>query len=263
MANTTRRPFALWVIFGALVYTGATVIVLLLEGSFTGAPPTDPTLLPFLILAIILAVAGVTALTGKRWALVFALILAAVFLALNVLTSPGILTQPANPIFWIFISGIPALILALVFTVGSLRNLETGLEKKPYLATPHSAGGLLTVGLVGFAVGAVLVSVMVGPLVATILEDVGTPFDVSIVRNAALPNTPEAYLPGTVTIAAGTTLTWLNSDTQVHTVTSDTGLFDSGDLQPGQRFSYTFTEAGTYGYFCTPHPWMTGTVIVE
>jgi plastocyanin len=40
-------------------------------------------------------------------------------------------------------------------------------------------------------------------------------------------------------------------------------MFDSGDIAPGETFSYTFTEAGTFDYFCTPHPWMMGTVIVS
>ena len=72
-----------------------------------------------------------------------------------------------------------------------------------------------------------------------------------------------AYAPVTITIKVGTTVTWTNKDSVRHTVTSDTGLFDSGLFGKGESFSYTFTETGTFTYFCTPHPYMKGTVIVE
>lgn len=72
-----------------------------------------------------------------------------------------------------------------------------------------------------------------------------------------------AYVSATVTIKAGTTVTWENKDKVQHTVTSDSGLFDSGLLAKGVAFSYTFTEPGTYTYHCAPHPNMKGTIIVE
>ena len=72
-----------------------------------------------------------------------------------------------------------------------------------------------------------------------------------------------AFNPASLTVKVGTTVKWTNSDSVAHTVTSDTGLFDSGDLSQGQSFSYTFTTAGTYPYHCTPHhAKMAGTVIV-
>jgi plastocyanin len=73
-----------------------------------------------------------------------------------------------------------------------------------------------------------------------------------------------AYQPATVTIQVGDTVTWTNLDSAAHTAT-DTGsgaLFD-GVMSTGESFSYTFTRAGTFDYFCTFHPEMTGTVIVE
>jgi len=48
-----------------------------------------------------------------------------------------------------------------------------------------------------------------------------------------------------------------------HTVTSTTGLFDSGILNPGQTWSYTFVQAGVYNYYCTLHSWMKGNVTVK
>lgn len=65
-------------------------------------------------------------------------------------------------------------------------------------------------------------------------------------------------------IKAGTTVTWTNSDSQVHTVTSeDAKLFNSGSIFPKGTWSYTFTKTGTYGYACSIHPNIKGKVIVE
>jgi plastocyanin len=72
-----------------------------------------------------------------------------------------------------------------------------------------------------------------------------------------------AFSPATLTITAGDTVTWTNQDTTTHTATSNTGVFDSGDLDPGDAFSFTFTTPGTYEYHCTPHPTMTGQIVVQ
>ena len=72
-----------------------------------------------------------------------------------------------------------------------------------------------------------------------------------------------AFSPATLTITAGDTVTWTNSDQVVHTATSTTGAFDSGDLAQGESYSLTFTTPGTYAYLCTPHPTMTGQIVVQ
>jgi amicyanin len=71
-----------------------------------------------------------------------------------------------------------------------------------------------------------------------------------------------AFSPATLTITAGDTVTWTNGDPIVHTATSTTGAWDSGDLEQGASYSFTFTEPGTYDYLCTPHPSMTGRIVV-
>ena len=72
-----------------------------------------------------------------------------------------------------------------------------------------------------------------------------------------------AFNPPNATVAAGTTVTWVNNDQAPHTATADDGTFDSGTLQPGQSFSFTFDKAGTYAYHCNIHPDMTATVTVS
>ena len=66
-----------------------------------------------------------------------------------------------------------------------------------------------------------------------------------------------------VTVRPGTTVTWVNHDDDVHTVTSTTDVFKSPGLDTDESYSYTFTTQGTYTYFCTLHPLMTGKVVVR
>jgi plastocyanin len=72
-----------------------------------------------------------------------------------------------------------------------------------------------------------------------------------------------AFSPATITVSVGTTVTWTNNDATIHTVTSNTGLFESGQLSKGSHFSHTFSTAGTFAYHCSIHPEMTGTVKVQ
>ena len=91
---------------------------------------------------------------------------------------------------------------------------------------------------------------------------------VALHPDAPLPDTgsvsiiDKSFRPGTIAIATGGTVEWANDDGEAHTVTATDGGFDSGILNGGGTFSQTFTEAGSYPYFCAIHPEMTGTVTV-
>ena len=71
------------------------------------------------------------------------------------------------------------------------------------------------------------------------------------------------FAPDRLIVKAGTTVTWRNEDDIPHTVASETRLFKSSALDTDDTFSFTFTEPGSYAYFCSLHPRMTGTVVVE
>jgi plastocyanin len=71
-----------------------------------------------------------------------------------------------------------------------------------------------------------------------------------------------AFEPATLEIPVGTTVVWTNGGSAPHTVTSDTGAFDSGRLDPGGTFSMTFDTPGTYAYHCEFHPNMQATIVV-
>jgi amicyanin len=73
-----------------------------------------------------------------------------------------------------------------------------------------------------------------------------------------------AFHPAEIRIRVGTVVTWTNSDVVAHTATATNpqGAFNSGNLNHGQSYSFTFDTAGTYDYFCSYHPFMTGKIIV-
>ena len=96
----------------------------------------------------------------------------------------------------------------------------------------------------------------------------GTP---SITANTAQPPPAAAevridnfsFAPQTLTVAVGTTVTWTNHDDIPHTVVSTDSVFKSKVRDTDETFSYTFDKAGTYPYYCTIHPKMTGKVVVQ
>src|SRR6266852_8286024 len=72
-----------------------------------------------------------------------------------------------------------------------------------------------------------------------------------------------SFGPETLTVTVGTTVTWSNRDDIPNTVVSTDGVFKSKVLDTDEKFSYTFGKAGTFPYFCSIHPKMTGKVIVQ
>lgn len=107
---------------------------------------------------------------------------------------------------------------------------------------------------------------------------------VIIPMGAANPNfdtpTLQWFAPSVITVKEGDTVTWVNNDTEIHTITSGKGitraqfatsnsigtpdgLFASEPFKPGESWSYTFTKAGIFHYYCSIHPWMNGAVVVS
>jgi plastocyanin len=73
------------------------------------------------------------------------------------------------------------------------------------------------------------------------------------------------FSPEKITIAAGTTIEWVNTGKDVHTVTDKNKSWDSGNLKPGEKFAHRFDEKGTFQYICSPHEeiGMIGTIVVK
>jgi plastocyanin len=71
-----------------------------------------------------------------------------------------------------------------------------------------------------------------------------------------------AFVPAVIRVRAGTTVSWRNEVDIPHTVTGSGGSWDSGVIQPGGSYSRKFDATGTFGFYCVPHPEMTGSVVV-
>jgi plastocyanin len=100
-------------------------------------------------------------------------------------------------------------------------------------------------------------------LIAALTAAILLPFGATRAEDAAVKIDNFAFSPPSLTVKAGTTVTWRNKDDSVHTVTSTTRMFKSKALDTDDAFSFTFTEPGTYAYFCSLHSYMTGTIVVE
>ena len=71
------------------------------------------------------------------------------------------------------------------------------------------------------------------------------------------------FTPMSITVKAGSTVTWVNRDDEPHSVVSDTGQFRSGAVDTGESFAYKFDKPGTYHFSCSIHPRMIGTIVVQ
>ena len=92
-----------------------------------------------------------------------------------------------------------------------------------------------------------------------------TPVDAAPTEANAVNINNFAFSPKELTVAVGTTVTWINKDEEPHTVTNagSPPAFKSAALDEGDKFSFTFTKPGTYRYFCSVHPFMVATVVVK
>jgi plastocyanin len=93
---------------------------------------------------------------------------------------------------------------------------------------------------------------------------------VTIAAGSSVPSNAKFYEPETQTVSKGTTVTWTNADSTLHTVTSGSAEagnsgteFDSSYLAAGKTFQHPFSTAGTFDYYCTLHPFMKGKVVVN
>ena len=107
-------------------------------------------------------------------------------------------------------------------------------------------------------------------LIAAALGAAAAPLVATIILPAGAQNAPVAvgidnftFNPQTLTVKAGATVTWTNKDDIPHTVAAVNKEFRSKALDTDDAYTFTFTTPGTYAYFCSLHPHMTGTIVVE
>lgn len=124
---------------------------------------------------------------------------------------------------------------------------------------------ILGLGLIGILVGGAIAGEFVlnlQPQLATGTAAAGS----VIMPDGVGSNTALNFSPARVVVIIGQngTVTFSNKDAAVHTVTATDGSFNSGDIKPGDSWTYTFSTAGTFSYYCIYHSsWMKGTIVVE
>ena len=118
----------------------------------------------------------------------------------------------------------------------------------------------------GRRIGLVLGAVGVTAVLATTLPELTTAGEavVAAATNAATVNIDNfAFAPSTLTVTAGTTVTWKNEDDSPHRIGDKNGTFKSAALDTDDTFSHTFAAPGEYPYICTIHPYMVGKIVVK
>jgi plastocyanin len=112
-------------------------------------------------------------------------------------------------------------------------------------------------GLASLALPAVMAMLLMMPVTASAGSDK------TAAASAEVKIDNFSFGPQILTTPVGTTVTWTNRDDIPHTIVSTDGLFESKVRDTDETFAYTFTKAGTYTYFCSVHPKMTGKIIVQ
>jgi len=176
-----------------------------------------------------------------------------IYEAMSAVTIPGEFVSATT--------AVPVLLAVLVYSVlGARMTWKKGAALKTPRMMPASS--LVILLLLGFIFGALTVGSIAGQTESRLISS-SAGGDITIVQGAGSQNNGQFYTPASFTVKAGTTVTWVNKDGTVHTVTSQgNSLFDSGNVPTGGVFKFTFAQAGTYQYYCTIHPWMKGTIVV-
>lgn len=112
-------------------------------------------------------------------------------------------------------------------------------------------------------IAGLVMPVMIGMLLLFVGSSRVTASSQPSATNVAVKIDNFVFGPQAITVPVGTTVTWTNSDDIPHTAVSTDGVFKSKVMDTDEKFSYTFTKAGTYTYYCSVHPKMTGQVVVK
>jgi len=220
--------------------------------------------LMYAVLTVIPLIGAFAVLRGGRMGYLVATVIGLFFVLAEGQLVPGTFSAVTVPSYFLtFVTGVPILMAALVYSILGLRQVwNSAGPLSPSRMIPASSFVIL------LAVGFILGGVTVGSFAAQTEMGLarggsGAAADITIVQGAGNPNNGQFFTPSFYNVTVGSTVTWVNRDGTTHTVTSTKGVFDSGPMPPGASFSYTFTKPGTYGYSCSYHPFMTGTIVVS
>lgn len=254
--SKSRRSPEVIVPFLGLIYVALILTYVIFS---TGFSPFSVVFIPFIAMFFVSAY-GVWRRSRIGYAI--SLVLSAIFLVLEgagITDALSAVTIPSE--FLSVITAVPILVAVLVYSVLGLRQVwKKGMPAVSPRMIPASSLVILLV--LGFIFGGIAIGLVAAGTEARLLGSAGGG-DITIVQGAGNQDNAQFYSPSTFTVKAGATVTWVNLDGTTHTVTTKgSSLFDSGNVPTGGTFSHTFSQPGTYDYYCAIHPWMTGTVVV-
>ncbi len=257
-----KRPFAVWLICAGLIFAGLDLLYGI-SSDLTNPAYFDPFVGVIAAFVVLCFVASLGTFMEKRWGFVLAIVVSLGFAVPSLFVFIPTLSNPVNfATFAVAGSSVPVLFLVALFSLLCLLNRKKGLYQKKYLASPYSAGGILTAVVLLI----VILIISFGAYTAASNKAPSTGTLITIVAGASNPSNPAGHFSSNVTIVVigmNNTVTWVNDDHTIHTITSNSGIFNSGLLNNGNRWSYTFSTPGTYGYHCEIHPFMTGMIVVK
>jgi plastocyanin len=239
-----------------LIYVSIILVYTMVTLNFS---PFSLVFIPFIVLFLLCAY-GVW--RQSKIGYITTAVLSSIFLALEgtqIVQALGAVTIPDE--FFSVVTSVPLLVAVLVYSILGLRQIRRkAIVQKPMRTIPASSFVILLV--LGFMIGAITIGVVAAQTETRLLGSAGGG-DITIVQGAGNQNNGQFYSPQTLTMKVGVTVTWTNHDGTAHSITSKgSSLFDSGGIPTGGSFKYTFTHPGTYNYYCTIHPWMTGIIVV-
>ena len=258
-SKAVNRVLVVTLAYAALVNAYGVIVVGLIAGVL-------PVLVLELVFTLLFAVLGFECWRRKSWAYlgVGILSLTSVGVLSAAPAAPGVVSILQNPAlsgnenFAVFFPYYVALATAILYGLYGFYA-----SRRPQLLPGHvGRSSILTFVALGVLIGGLVVGGFAATTESHLLASAGGPADITIVLGASSSSNPNFYSPSNFTARVGQTVTWLNRDSAIHTVTSTNGLFGSGDLASGGTYSFTFAQPGIFHYYCTIHPWMKGTIVI-
>jgi len=251
--------WVLTVVSGYAAFVNATgaILVGLAEGVLS-------LLIEGIIFSVLFIVLGYLSWNRNRWGYLGAGILPLAVISLlqasPVASFQAILQNPDGQTpFALFLPYYVALFVAVPYGLYGFH-----LSGRPHSVFPQiTRTSILAFVAIGIVVGGLLVGFFAASTESRLLGQAGSNADVTIVLGASSSSNAYFFSPANFTAKVGQTVTWVNHNSGPHTVTSNTGVFDSGSISSGAAFSFTFTQAGIYPYHCSYHSWMSGLIVVK
>ena len=169
------------------------------------------------------------------------------------------LQNPTSSEFIVIFTFFSSIFVAIPYGVYGFYSARRSVVQPKQISR---VSALVLIG-VGFVIGGLFIGTLAAGTIGRLTNAAGTKTDITIVVGASNEGNGQFYLPLSLTVQVGKEVVWFNRDTAAHTVTSDTAVFDSGNMPSGDVYRFTFKQAGTYTYHCSYHPWMKGTITVQ